>query len=236
MVTQLVTMYDTIGADYPNIPAAAEKVAVYVTGSGGVLWPPHAAARFTRAGKVLVDQSPAGSKYAMVRDPGGRPLIGADCYDMEQLAGTAERFAQLVPPRYDAGLDNCGYGTPSTLEAAAALLDAVPDRLHGWWHGRVDWWLANPNLSLSEAAALVGTVDHGFVIRAVQWATPTTNPTTAVPGGTLKQLNLDLSVADVAWFPAPAPPAGPWQARALIMARELEQAAQGLQSFLAAHQ
>ncbi len=235
-MTQLVTMFDTIGADYTSIPVSAEKIAVYVTGSGGVLWPPHASGRFPRAGKVRTDQSPDGRMYALQRDPAsGRPRVGADCYDMEQLAGTAERFAQLVPDRHDAQVPNCGYGTPSTLEAAARLLDEVPGRAHGWWHEKVDWWLANPNLDMAQAAHLVGTVANGFVIRSVQWATPATNPDTKVPGGTLKSLNLDLSIADAAWFPSPPQPPV-WPAQAMAMARDLEQRALALQQFLGAHQ
>lgn len=240
-MTQLVTMFDTIGDDYTNIPLNAAKIGGYVTGTGGVLWAAHAWARFPRSGHVRTDQTPSGSAYAMRRDPGnGHPSVLADVYDMEDWAGTPTRFAQMVPDRHDAGLPNAGYGTESTMVTAARLLDQVPGRAAGWWHGHVDWWLADPNLDEHEAAALVGTIMHGFVIRSVQWATPTTNPGTPVPdgapGATLKSANLDLSVADAAWFPAPKPPPAAWQAQALQLARELEQHAQALAAFLGAHQ
>ena len=41
--------------------------------------------------------------------------------------------------------------------------------------------------------------------RAVHWASPTSNPGTIVPGGTLTlaQAQVDLSVAEDAWHPAP---------------------------------
>lgn len=235
-MTQLVTMYDTIGADAAHIPPSAVKVGGYVTGTG-IAWPPSAWERFSHAGRVRIDQSPAGEAYLikMTGTGGGKTYrTGADVYDMEDLAGTVARFGVLAPPRVAAGAGNCGYGTRSTAAAAAAELDSKGSK--GWWHGHVDWWLADPNLDLAEASALVGTFLFGFRVRAVQWATPTTNPDTSVPGGTLKSLNLDLSVADAAWFPAPAPPAAPWQAQALRMARELEQSAQGLRAFLGAHQ
>lgn len=236
MAMQIVTMFDTIGTDAGNIPPGAVKVAGYVTGTPDIMWNASAWARFDRAGRVRVDQSPAGGAYAL-HMANGKPAIDADVYDMELRAGTADRFAELAPQRHAAGAGNCGYGTPTTRAAAAAALDAMPGLE---WRGSFGWWLADPNLNEAEADALIGQVIDGFYTVAVQWATPTTNPDTPVPGSTsgatLKSANLDLNRALAAWHPAPAPPAVPWQHSALQMARQLETLGTALVTLLEAHQ
>lgn len=225
---ELVTLYDTIGADAARIPADAVKVAGYATGTPEIVWGEAAWRRFPHAGHVVVDQSAGGGVYAANQ---------AGVYDIESGAGTAARFAELAVRRHAGGDANCGYGSRSSLAAAAAALDAtrLPGLGVGWWRGHVDWWLADPNLSIAQATALVGTVLDGFRIPAVQWATPSTNPDTKVPGGTLRSLNLDLSVALASWFPAP-PPTVPWQAGALRLARQLETLGTALVTLLEAHQ
>ena len=47
-----------------------------------------------------------------------------------------------------------------------------------------------------------------FPVKAVQWASPSSNPGTLVPGTglTLTQANCDLSVADKSWPSVPPPP------------------------------
>jgi len=101
----------------------------------------------------------------------------------------------------------------------------------------MDAWLANPDLSIAEADALVGKPYLGFILRAVQWATPRSNPNTGVIGGTLASLNLDLSVADSTWFPAPpVPPELGWLQPVLTTARALKDDIDGLIMALEAHQ
>lgn len=214
MTPELTTMYDTIHDDAAHIPDTAAKAAGYVTGTPDIQWTGADWARLPRSGKVRVDQSAAGTEYEAGR---------ADVYDMEQLAGTPARFAELAAARHRRGEGNCGYGSHITLAQAANELDGFKGLPAGWWHG-TGAWLADPSLSAAEAAAFVGTVQYGgFLIRAVQWATPRSNPTLSVPGGTLAALNLDLSIADAAWFPAPPDGGkGPtWQAQALAQARAL---------------
>jgi hypothetical protein len=208
-------MYDTIGDDAGHIPANAQKAAGYVTGTPDILWPAPAWARLANAGKVRVDQSAAGDLYAAGK---------ADVYDMETDAGTPARYATIAAGRHDRGLPNCGYGGRNTLSQLTAVLDAVTDLEKDWWHG-TSCWLADPMLSLAEASKLIGTTMFGgLVVVAVQWATPSSNPTTVVGTGTLKSLNLDLSVARSDWFPGkPAPEA--WQMQALNAARSAEASA-----------
>jgi hypothetical protein len=62
---------------------------------------------------------------------------------------------------------------------------------------RLQYWVANWNLDEAEAAAQLG----GDIV-AVQWASPTSNPDTIVPGGTqtLADANIDISVTIPSWF------------------------------------
>lgn len=203
-------MIDTIGADAGNIPAGAVKVAGYVTGTPDIIWPASAWARFPRAGKVRIDQSPGLELYAAGK---------ADVADIESLAGTAASFAMAAAERHHRGEGNTVYASRSTMDQVPGRLAAVPDLPPDWWHGtRV--WLANPSLSLAEASSLIGTeYSPGLDIVAVQWATPGSNPDTAVGSGTCKTLNVDLSVARDDWFPGTSIPA--WHVQALNLARSV---------------
>lgn len=218
------TMYDTIHADAGHIPANAVKVAGYVTGTPDILWTESDWARFPHAGKVRIDQSPAGLLYAKG---------DANVYDVETNAGTAPEFAAIIASRHTRGMSNCPYASRTNLQELENELDAV--KADGWWHG-MDAWLADPSLSLAEATKLIGTILFGFKIRAVQWAWPSTNPTTNVPGGTLRQLNLDLSVTDAAWYPATGPVPTPWQVTALDLAESAQTSTTRLAALLKAHQ
>jgi hypothetical protein len=221
----LATMYDTIGADARNIPAGALKAAGYVTGPSDILWATAAWDRLTVAGRVRVDQSGPGNLY-------GAGL--ADVYDVEKYAGTVARFAQAAAVRHDRGEPNCVYGSRDTLEQIAPALADVAGKPAGWWHGTA-CWLADPSLSMAEASSLVGTeMFGGLLVEAVQWATPTSNPDTVVGTGTLKSLNLDLSVARSGWFPAKDTP-DPWQLQALNLAKSVQADGAQLVKLLEAH-
>jgi hypothetical protein len=57
--------------------------------------------------------------------------------------------------------------------------------------------------SLSEAeAAKILTTSGDYPVVAVQWASPTSNPNTLVPGShlTLSEANVDLSITVASWF------------------------------------
>lgn len=208
VVTDVVTMYDTIGSNAGKIPADARKVAGYLTGSAGVPWSTADWARFPHAGHVTIDQSPLAYAYAAGT---------AHVLDIEQGAGTIARFLDLMPGRKAAGHGNCPYGGTTTLQQLAAALDQTGSS----WHG-MHAWLANPSLTLAQATDLIGTELYGFNIQAVQWATPRSNPALQVPGGTLGSLSLDVSVAAASWHPAPGTPAPvPWQATALDLTTQL---------------
>src|SRR5215469_3948355 len=189
------TMIDAIRVNAHNIPRGTPKVAGYVTGTGAVPWTAAEWGLFPRAGHVRIDQSPGLAVFAAGH---------ADVADVEFLAGTVSSFTHGVRARIAAGVQwSTIYGTDGTIAGAAAALQAAG--AHGWYYGHVDCWLANWNLNEAEAAALIGQLVHGLTCRAVQWASPTSNPGTIVPGGKLNltQAQVDLSVAEDSWHPAP---------------------------------
>lgn len=196
-MTATETMIDAIRVNAHNIPASTLKVAGYGTGVGDVPWTGAEWGLFPKAGHVRIDQTPTGQAFA---------LGLADVYDIENLAGTVTSFVHCVRQRIASGIEwSTAYGTDGTLAAVAAALEAAGP--HGWYFGHVDCWLADWNLSEGQAAALVGREVHGMTCRAVQWASPSTNPGTIVPGGslTLAQAQVDLSAAQASWH-APAAP------------------------------
>lgn len=194
-MTATEPMIDATRVNAHNIPREAVKVAGYVTGLGAVPWTAAEWALFPESGHVRIDQSPSLSSFAQGL---------ADVADLEYLAGTVASFVAAVESRIDLGITwSTAYGTDSTLAAVEGALEAAGP--HGWYFGHVDAWLADWNLSEAQAAGVVGTLVHGLTCRAVQWASPSSNPGTLVPGSglTLAQAQVDLSVAEDSWHPAP---------------------------------
>jgi len=198
-------MADTIGADAGNIPASFAKVAGYDTGGGSVPWSMTMWDRFPTSGHVHIDQSPGLTVYG--------DSHGAIVADVEPGAGTIANFVVQTMARHARGQWGhvyCSFDT-APLVVGALLAQKVDI-------ARVDFWLANWNLSQSEASQMVGTYDlsipgHGTVqieVSAVQWASPSSNPHTLLPGSTLtlQQSNVDLSETRPDWF-AYVPPKPP---------------------------
>lgn len=188
-MTSYTLMVDATGTDSAHLPAEAPKVAGYVTGSGGVPWSAADWARFTQAGHVRVDQSATLSAWASG---------AADVADMEK--GAATQGTVIIQ-----GLVRQAKGWWSFVYVSAANLAGLQEAARAAGLVKLQYWVANWNLSEEEAAAQLG----GDIV-AVQFASPTSNPDTVVPGGTatLKDANVDLSVTIPAWFgyrpPAPA--------------------------------
>lgn len=198
---------DLIDATHDNvghIPGGTPKVAGYTTGTKDIAWTAADWAMFPRAGHVRLEQGWAWG-YAQA--------IGCDGFDVEAQAVTPAEVVQGVKWRIAAGL------TWTTIYASDGLLAAVTRALQGagpqgWYWGHVDCWLADWNLSEAEASAKLGQLIHGLTCRAVQWASPTSNPGTIVPGTTnvtLQQAQVDLSVSQPGWhaFTPPPPPPAP---------------------------
>src|SRR6185312_7873588 len=125
-----------------------------------------------------------------------------DAVDIESGAVTPAEAASIVRTRVLAGIPWTHlYGTDATLAETGAAIRAYGNSI---WNGHVSAWLADWNLNESEAAAKIGTQIHGMTCMAVQWASPSSNPNTLVPGTnvTLKAANCDLSVCDATWIPS----------------------------------
>lgn len=197
-------MADTIGPDSRYITDVFVKVAGYRTGGPDVIWNPGDILRFQgHTSLVSIDQSDGLSVY-------GKGL--ADVADIERGAGTIDHFLPAAQERARVGKDNnlyCSWDNlPSNvMRCLTAKLDV----------SKIGFWVANWNLDQAQASELVGefTLDLGngqkivINIVAVQWASPSSNPDTILPGSsmTLKQANIDLSETADNWYPWVPPPA-----------------------------
>ena len=189
-----VTMIDATHSHVASVPANVPKVAGYVTGTPDIAWTAQDWSRFPHSGRVRIDQSPSLQHlYAGTADAG----------DVESLAGTPATFAAAARQRVSHGLLTTAYGSADFLAQVAAALASEGVSL-----AHVTAWLANWNLNESQAAAMVGQLVSGMRCVAVQWASPSSNPRTLVPGtsATLATAQVDLSVADGTWFPSPPAP------------------------------
>lgn len=197
-------MVDTIHADVSKVPANIPEIAGYISGTSDIDWTSADWARFARARKVRVYQG-----Y------GPRPAPHAyDAVDIETGALSPEEAAQCVKERVDAGIP---WTTFYATDTSAALANAAVQRLgEHYWNGHVNIWLADWNLSQETAIPYIGRAVHGATCIGVQWASPSSNPHTILPGTnlTLAQANVDLSIVDSTWIPsggwgAPPPPPRP---------------------------
>lgn len=196
-------MIDTIGARAdalmnalgPNRPGADVILAGYATGTPDIDWTTAQRARVHALGYGLFvyDQSPALALFGSG---------GADGADIEQGAATIGAFIDQARHREARGWTSWGYIDQADYPVYAAEVRAAGLR-------RVQYGIANWNDSLAQAQAQLG----GDVVY-VQWASPSSNPGTIVPGTsrTLAQLNCDLNATIPGWF---APPQGPAPAPAL---------------------
>lgn len=187
------TIHDNVKEINPNGPFT--HVAGYVSGSSDIIWTASDWNRFPKQIKIRIEQG-YGSKTP--------DLTSYHVLDVESGAWTPQEAADEIERRVKAGhVWTTVYGTDSTIQQVGALVRAKGDAI---WIGHVDCWLANWNLNQADAAKIVGTEVHGMTCRAVQWASPTSNPHTVEPGTTLtlKAANVDLSVVDVKWNPTTA--------------------------------
>lgn len=183
--------------DTGKIPPGTRRIAGYDTGTPDIMWDAQDWARFPRASRIHIDQSD------------GLPLFAAG----KTQVADVERGAGTIPHAVAAVLERQKAGEYSTIYISAASLPDVAAALHGAGvkMNRVGYWVANWNLSEVQAAAMLGNE-----VVAVQWASPSSNPNTPMPGTgmTLRDANVDLSVTLPGWYPPPAPPV-PWQTEAL---------------------
>lgn len=187
----VIDMLDTIGSNAGAIPRGTRRVAAYVTGSGGIAWSAASIAALAKKGVQFVariDQSNSvlslASFAVLVKDiePGASTNLTAD--------HEAAQRARL--------------GLRTTLYCMASDFPILKQSVIAIGIGSyVDYWVADWNMDRNGAIAFLAA--HPEVV-AVQYASPSSNPGTLVPGSkrTLAQANIDLSVTRASW-PMPVP-------------------------------
>lgn len=175
-------MMDAMHVNAARIPQGTAIAAGYVTGSADVQWTADDWARFPSSGHVRIDQSPHLAAFA---------AGDADVADVEQEAGTVYQAVAGAAARKARGWMSWIYTSQANLAGVQKAVAAAH------LTGHVQYWVADWALTEAEAAARL----TGSVI-AVQWASPSSNPGTVVPGGTLtlQQAGIDVSVAVTGWF------------------------------------
>lgn len=221
-------MVDATHSNAGNINPSVAKVAGYVTGTPDIEWTDADWARFPNSGHVRIDQG-----------HGNLLIDGVDAYDVEFGALSPSMMPDIVKQRIGAGHQwTTIYAGHAKLQACRLALEQAGQ--HGWYYGHVDAWLADWNLTQAQAQALLGHELYGLTVRAVQWASPTSNPDTPVPWSstTLKAAQVDLSVTQDDWHAAkvttPAPdPVAKAQAQARVCLTGAQLLAKELQALVA---
>jgi hypothetical protein len=208
-------MADSVGPSSKNIPTTFSKVAGYSTGGENVIWTTADAERFKTSSVIDIDQSQSLLRF-------GQGV--SDVADIETGAGTITAFIVAAENRVKLGKRNglyCSFDSlPANVEAIGRSSVSI---------STVDFWVANWNLNQAEASAFVGLYTvNGLKINvvAVQWASPTSNPDTNLPGSslTLKESNVDLSETAENWFPyvPPKPPVVNTTKTGVVVTSDLE--------------
>jgi hypothetical protein len=187
MAVATAVMIDTIHDDVSNIPVNTPKVAGYITGTPDIQWTNADWDRFPRSGKVRINQD--GSTDVSEAGVGNV----ADC---EPGAFSVAQVVEWVKLRKHSNIASAVY-------VSASEQGSLTGALREAGHTGVDLWVANWDLSEAEAADLL-TTSGEYPVVAVQWASPISNPNTAVPGGslTLSEANVDLSITVASWLAA----------------------------------
>lgn len=202
-------MIDVTGDSLPGLLAALggnypDTMAGYVTGIDGIDWPAAAWPDLApHTGLFHYDQSPQLVAFASGAADGADPVLpdgshGISRPAIEQGAATLDTAVRQTRPREAKGWFSWWYVELGILPEVRQARDDA-----GFRRVRLivaDW-------SLSQAAATV-FLEQNADTDAVQWASPTSNPRTLVPGTskTLAELNCDLNVTRAGWFARKRPP------------------------------
>jgi hypothetical protein len=185
----VVDTLDTIGATANSIPRGTKRVLVYITGGGGIAWTAAQIAGLSAKGVQFVgriDQSNVEQLFTNLRT-----LV----VDIEPGAATNLTADHVAVRRAQAGLRTTLYTFLANFDALKRSVSTFGASDH------VDYLVADWNLDRNGAIGFLG--QHPECV-GVQYASPTSNPRTLVPGSrlTLAQANVDLSVTRADW-PAP---------------------------------
>ena len=170
--------------DLGLFPPAPPVIFAYKTGTTSnpdIAWTEQDIARFPDSQVYRIHQG-FGPRDSL-RTPDG---VAWDEIDMEALAWTVEETAGAIHNRNAVGWSTRVYASDTPWAQLVDRCRALSIGMHS-----VFWREANWSLSLAEMRArLVGNQYAG------QWASPTSNPGTLVPGTTrtLAQANIDLNV------------------------------------------
>lgn len=178
-------LLDTIHADASRLPAGMAACLEYMTGSTDVKWTVSDTRKFPHCTFIRVDQTISLNVYE---------AGGAELADVERGAGTLTEFIKAAKVRASKHWPNNLYISLSGFTPAIVAVHAAG------LAGKVNYHIADYDFSMNDAIHFM-TANSDVV--AVQFASPGTNPNTLVPGSshTLKQVNCDLSVKRVDWYP-----------------------------------
>jgi hypothetical protein len=185
MAVATTIMIDTIHDDVGNIPVNTPKVAGYITGTPDIMWTTADWDRFPNSGKIQINQD--GSTQVSKAGVG-------NVADFEPGAFTQAQVLEWVKLRKHSNLASAVYVNASNRATLTSALQEAG-------YTGVDLWVADWSLSEAEAVGLL-TTSGDYPVVAVQWASPTSNPNTLVPGGaqTLAEANVDLSITVASWL------------------------------------
>lgn len=186
--------HSAVGNVPPNGPYS--HVGGYTSGTPDIVWTPTDWGRYPKQIHIRYQQGYGGFEPNM---------SDYDVLDIEKGAWSPETAAVEVKRRVDAGYQwTTLYAGDEDLATTAGLIKAYGNEI---WDGHVDCILADWDLDEAQAAAIVGTEVHGMTCRGVQWASPTSNPNTNLPGTsmTLQEANVDLTVVQAGWNPTTVP-------------------------------
>lgn len=169
---------DCIASAEPNLPASPPVIWAYVTGTTRNPDIPWTAAQLAR--------HPYSQVYTIDQGFGSQGAFDADEYDVEAGAWTVSAMVWVISLRNDVGWSTRVYCSWSDR---ASLLTSLAHA--GVSAKRVYFRIADWNYSFETARAQIG----GNVY-AIQWASPSSNPNTVLPGTslTLSQCDADLSI------------------------------------------
>lgn len=212
---------DATHANVGHVPANTPYVIGYDSGTPDIQWTTEDWQRFPSSFVIRNYQG-----YGYPGDVTDQIIDATHELDMEKGALTAAQVAHFISLRVSRGWQWTDvYATDANLALVAAATEALGA---GVWIGHVLCRLANWNLNYSEAAALIGRQIHGITCIGVQYASPTSNPNTLIPGTnvSLEAAQVDMSVVDTNWInlvhqrhtsPTPPPPPPPPTPRRAIV-------------------
>lgn len=196
MTVPTTVMMDTEAGDAHNIPIETTHVGGYVSGTPDIKWTGQEWDMFPSSVRIRIEQG-----YGALPNPGDY-----DELDCERGALSPQTVAGLIAARVAAGYEwTTVYASRANLALVATAVQAHGDAV---WVGHVNCMLADWNLDQAEAEALVGTSVEGMYCIGVQWASPSSNPHTLIPGTSMTLIdgNVDLAVVEAGWTPSTLPP------------------------------